>query len=192
MALSAKKKGAIALGVIGIGLLGLAGAAKADVLPDVGPPTPEPLPPVDPGADAVCPAGTIRIGNKCIVPPPPPAPNKACNYSGCGAQFDSAHQTPAFYQQRLQILGYPINPAGSIISGVAMTIIREFQRDYNAVRADPPVFAASPLALAPIAAGPKLDTDGLIGNNTIAAIERAHTAILSANTTWGAVVELSA
>jgi hypothetical protein len=70
--------------------------------------------------------------------------------------------------------------------------IREFQRDSNAVRADPPVPAISPLAFAPIAAAPKLGEDGLVGERTIAAVERAHTASNNGGMTWLAAVELAA
>jgi hypothetical protein len=125
----------------------------------------------------------------------PPPPN--CNYAGCGAPFDNSHPHPGVLALRLTNLGYPINAIGigqngsTIAVNPARAIVREFQRDYNAVRAGNPIFAASPLAFAPIVAGPKLGTDGLIGNMTIAAIDRAIKAAQNANTTWLAAVELS-
>lgn len=192
MAESAPKKGkgskgvAIALVVAAVALLGFAGGAKADDLPDVDPDLPPPPPPdpiIPPPADLDDP-----------LPPKPPS----CTYSGCGPAFDNSHPHPGVLAIRLNNLGYPINAIGigqngsTIAVNPARAIVREFQRDYNAVRKGNPIFNASPLAFAPIVAGPSLKTDGLIGTNTIAAITRAQTAVTNASTTWKAAIEISA
>lgn len=209
MALSKGKKIAIGLGVLALGL-GFAGAANADddVLPDDDD---------DPNAPPSCPLGQVPQiqpdGSWACVPiaivdpvfppadddddPLPPKP-PTCNYSGCGPAFDGSHQHPSIYAQKLIDLGYPINIAGIAANGsfIAVSpqrdVVREFQRDYNAVRASPPAPAASPLAFAPIAAAGALAEDGLIGNKTIAALDRAWKAVTNSGMTWLAAVELSA
>jgi hypothetical protein len=133
-----------------------------------------------------------------VEPPPPPPPPGACNFSGC-PEFDATHKSPAFYMQRLQTLGYVINPAGSILSDAAKTAIRKFQRDSNKVRAGkglagPAALRAvqgAPIALAEIQTGPKLDDDGFLGNQSIAAIERAHRLVITIGLAWDKCVALS-
>jgi len=198
MALSNKQKAGIGIGVGALLLLGAAGAANADDTPTDDDDGGGDLPPPPPGP---CPPGQVRIGDVCVVPPPPPDPKK-CNYSGCGPQFDNNHPSPVTLAIRLQQLGYPINPTApgwSQIQATSMAIWREFQEDYNHVRAGnglagPAALraaAGAPAALAAIKAGPKLATDGLVGNNTIAALNRATALVPAINLSWDNCVRLA-
>lgn len=208
MPLSTKKKIAIGAGVALLALLGFAGAANAD---DTQPDDDNPPPPPPDDDDIIiveppvfCPPGQVNVGGVCIVPPPPP-PANVCNYLGCGPAFDGPKAAQGITQVSiglfLQQLGYPLNPASgtfSLVSLYSMTIVREFQRDYNAVRTSNglsgPAAAAGPSAqqaLQAIKASSKLDTDGLVGNFTIAAINRARTLRDRLGIDWEASVNLS-
>lgn len=151
------------------------------------------------GLDAWC--GDIVIDAVVVdpvEPPPPPPPPGKCDFSGC-PEFDATHKSPAFYMQRLQILGYVINPAGSILSDQARSAIRKFQRDSNKVRAGKGLAApaalravqGAPIALAELQTAGKLAEDGLLGNKSIAAIERAHRLVLTIGLAWDKCVALS-
>lgn len=178
------KRGLLIVGAVAVGL-GIAGAASAsdDVQPDDDdddddvPTIEDPIifEPVD-----------IDDDDDDPLPPPPPK----CNYSGCPA-FDATHKSPVFYLQRLQLLGYPVDPTRSILDAHNRKWIRHFQADSNAVRKSPPAPAASPLAFAPIAAAGALAEDGWHGEKTIAAVERAHKAVNNGGMSWGAAVELA-
>jgi hypothetical protein len=204
------KKALLFGGLIGAGLFvaGLANAADADGGGEEPGDCPEGFVPLfNPQTGQwSCVRAPENGGDDTPPPPPddggiddplPPKPAK-CNYSGCGAQFDGSHSHPGVYAQAISQLGYPINfvaigQNGSLIAvAPARNLVREFQRDYNAVRASPPAPAVSPLAFAPIAAGPKLAEDGFVGDQTIAAIGRAKTAVNNSGMTWLAAVELSA
>jgi hypothetical protein len=207
MAMSNKKKAVIAGGVALLALLGFSGAANADdLLPD------DDLPPPPPDDDDViivdppllCPPGQVNVGGVCVTPPPPP-PANVCNYLGCGQVFDAPKAaqgiTPITTGVFLQQLGYPLNPAAngfSLISGYSMAVVREFQRDYNAVRSSNglagPAAAAGATAqqrLQAIKAASSLDTDGLVGNMTLAAINRARSLRDAIGLSWEAIVNLS-
>lgn len=135
--------------------------------------------------------------------PLPPKPN-TCNYSGCGSPWDDTHQHPSIYAQRLIDLGYPmpivqIAQNGTLIAvSPARNTIREFQRDFNAVRASNgfagPAAAAgqsATLALGTLKSGPKLGEDGLYGVNTITANVRAQSLVNQSGVSWANIVALS-
>jgi hypothetical protein len=199
-----------AAAVAGLAVLGFAAAAKADDgTDDGGGDDPEP-----------CPFGfhrvpTVNGGSVCVpdivVPsddggggdvPFPPLPN-VCNYSGCGQPFDTTHSHPSVYAIRFQELGYPmpvpaISANGSMIAvDPARSSIREFQRDFNAVKASnaingPAALAgvAATSALANLKASPNLSTDGLNGNNTIKAVTLAQALRNTVGLSWEAIVNL--
>lgn len=173
--------------VIGIGLLALLAlfASNANAGDDVGPPEPDPDP--DPGIDA----------DPWVEPPPPPPNPLLCNYVGC-AELNPPGQPDYNWPYRtefpdyrsfglaLESLGYVQNPPPasgdwSVISGAFMSVVRDFQRDFNAVRDS----ASGNFQ----AAHPALATDGLIGNRTIAAIRAAREMVATQNRSWEAIVD---
>lgn len=157
MALSRGQK--IAIGVGAVAALGLAAAAAADDTPpkrDVPDPPDEPVvPPPDP-----------------VEPPPPKPPAGLKNYVGSGYAWPYRNEFPseASFGYALQEFGYDTRPwsAGwSVIGQRMMTMVREFQRDYNST--NPPK---------------KLADDGLIGKNTIDAIRNAKAWTLAEGISW--------
>lgn len=131
-------------------------------------------------------------------PPPPPPPPGVCNYSGCPA-FDATHKSAIYYRQRLQILGYPIIPNGNPISPGSREVWSDFQRHYNDVRtgsglagpAQLRIVQGAVLALAELQTSNALSTDGLPGNATLAALERAHRLVTTIGLSWEQCVALS-
>lgn len=188
---SSQKKGAAVVGGLALALIAVGAANASDDVDDGGD---------DDGGDdnddliivdppVLCPPGQVLINGVCVVPPPAPNPIN-CNYLGCGAAFDGPQaalgNTAITVGIRLQQLGYPLNPAAgnfTLISAYAMSVVREFQRDYNAVRAGG--------GYDPISNNPKLDTDGLTGVRTIAAINRARQAVITLATSWKDIVGLA-
>lgn len=173
MALSKGTKWAIGLGVGAAALFGFSQLANADDgLPDFIPDVPPP-----PGPDVPVPTTPDT--------PLPPKPKK-CNYVGC-AVFDTAHKTTGRNEGlRLQQLGYPLNPAAAnfdITSDGARKVVREFQRNYNTVRKFQKFEVPPP---------PALDTDGLVGTNTIAAISKAQQWVLLTKKPWIELFEAAA
>jgi hypothetical protein len=145
----------------------------------------------------------IEIGEVVIDDPLPPKGN-ICNYSGCGSPFDDNHQPPSFYALRIQQLGYPIDVAaiagnGTLIAvSPARNVIREFQRDFNAVKNSNGVDAPASLAggaalnsLNVIKGMADLDEDGLNGNNTITANVRAQNLVNQLGMSWLNIVNLA-
>jgi hypothetical protein len=179
-------------GVAAVTLLAVAGAAKAadDAKGDD----------EDGGGGGDGGGGEVPGGDIIFIPndteddngfddPLKPIDVKVCNFSGCGPAFDKNHETPAYYALRIQQLGYPINAAGIAANGSFIAVnpqrqwVREFQRDSNAVRAAD--------SYDPITEAGKLDEDGLVGNMTIAAINRAHQAVQVLGLPWLDIVELA-
>lgn len=193
MPLSRNQKIGVAVAA-GLALFAFAGAANAaDVIPgDDDEPDDDACPPgthAVPGLDgsSTCVPDVVPDPDDLDDPLPPPPPQ--CNYAGCGNQFDNSHSHPSVYALQLQELGYPINVVGIAANGSTIAVnparglVREFQRDYNAVKAGGGVAA--------INAGPTLGTDGLVGNMTIAAIKRAKDAVNLLNLPWVDIVELA-
>ncbi len=193
MPLSRNQKIGVAVAV-GLGVFALAGAANAaDVIPgdddqpddETCPPGFHPQPNVD--GTSTCVADIVPDPTDLDDPLPPKPP--MCNYAGCGGAFDNNHEHPSVYALQLQELGYPINVVGIAANGTTIAVnparglVREFQRDYNAVKAGGGVTA--------IKNGPTLGTDGLVGNQTIAAIKRAKDAVVLLNLPWVDIVELA-
>lgn len=178
-----KKKTALIAGAVGLGLLALSRRASAsDGRLD---------PPVGPGGEE---PGRIHPP---VEPPPPPPPANVSNYVGSGWTWSAAlRQTfpnATSIGNALVELGYPVSFANNgdtpatrpfnMISTHNMTIVREFQRDYNDVaqaqQLDTPAVPAS------------LDDDGLVGNNTLRALINAKRWIDTFGATWADVVALS-
>lgn len=171
MALSRAAKVGIAA-VAALALFGFAGDALADVVDDDDTPPPPPPPDIPP----------IPAFDPDDDDPLPPKP-MVCNFSGCGPKFDSTHSAPTYYALRLQQLGYPINPAVqgfNIVSNANRSIVREFQRDWNHVKPTVPGWAGKAL----------LDDDGLVGNLTIDAINKAHALQTARIQSWAVIVDL--
>jgi hypothetical protein len=174
--MASKKKIAL-LGLLGLGLGAAAfGAAKAaddddgdddggdDVPPEVCPPGFHAV--ILPNAQGIPQQTCVPDAEPDDPPPPPPGPGHAKNYVGSGYNWPHKNDFPmeASFGAQLLVFGYPaaaVNPAmpgWSVISGPMMSAVREFQRDYNAARLAQTVDVPAPK---------KLDTDGLIGANTI-------------------------
>lgn len=185
-----EKKKALALG--GIAALAAFAFMSGDANADddvVGPPEPD-----DDDEDPII----VDPPDFEDVDPPPPPPPAVCNYSGCPA-FDATHKSPVYYRQRLQILGYPIIPNGNPISEGSREVWSDFQRHYNDVRtgnglaapAQLRIVQGAVLALAELQTSSKLAEDGLPGNATIAALERAHRLVTTIGLSWEQCVALS-
>lgn len=145
-------------------------------------------------------ADVVEVDDDDPLPPKPPT----CNYSGCGAPFDTTHQHPSFYALRVQQLGYPIDVAaiagnGTLIAvSPARDVFREFQRDFNAVKNSNGLNGPAALAGANAVAAlnlikgmSNLATDGLNGNNTITAVSRAQALVNAMGMSWLQIVNLS-
>jgi hypothetical protein len=181
-----KKAGLGALVLLALGAVAF-GASDANADDDVTPPDPDDEPTIDP----------IDF-DPYVEPPPPPPPPGVCDYSGCPA-FDATHKSAIYYRQRLQILGYPIIPNGNPISPGSRQVWRDFQRHYNRVRsgnglagpAQLRIVQGAVLALAEVKTSSKLAEDGLPGNSTLAALERAHRLVNTIGLAWEQCVALS-
>lgn len=177
-----KRSTKIAAAAAALLLLGLGAKAATDdgdepTGPDPEPPGPNPLdvPPDTP------------------LPPPPPK----CNYSGCGAAFDGTHAAPSYYALRLQQLGYPIDVAVVSANQSAIAVQPQrgyfalFQKHWNSLQKNtdgfPPTIAAK---LKPVKDYGSLGVDGLNGERTIGAVNRAHAAVLLTGIKWEDLIRI--
>lgn len=191
MAVSKKAKAGVVILVLAA--LGLAGASAAaadddgddDDDPDVGPPAPDPEipdlpedpdPPVEPPPPAPDPQKKNYVGSGYVWPHQEVFPPQGAGFSGANCC--------RIFGLELEKLGYPTNAAAAdwnVISAKFMSVVREFQRDYNVARQAQTVDPV-PKALA---------TDGLIGTNTIDGIINAKRWVLSLALTWEDIVGLA-
>lgn len=178
--------GGVAAGVLLL-LGGVANAADDDTQPDDDDDDDENPDVVIVDPPVICPPGQFNVNGVCVTPPPPP-PANVCNYVGCPG-FVWAQQgvfpNERAFGLRLQQLGYVINPAAanfSMISGYSMSIVRQFQRDYNVARLAQTVEEPPP---------PSIATDGLVGNaQTIPALIRAWQWVNTLGVPWMDIVAL--
>lgn len=179
------RKALVGLGVLGLGLAGLAASRRSSANDGrIDPPT-------GPGGEE---PGRI---DPPVEPPPTLPPGNVKNYVGSGWQWSGALKQafpqPVSIGMALFGLGYPVNFANdgdtpstqpfNMISAHNMTIVREFQRDYN-VAAKAQTVDASPSPAS-------LDDDGLVANLTMRAILNAQRWARELGLQWADVVALA-